>query len=164
MKKKTVCIFVFMLLFTIIFTGCNQRKKHDSEKPSIVCTVFPQYDWVRQILGEKTDNFNLALLLNNRIDLHNYQPSVDDIIKISNCDLFIYIGGDSDEWVNDVLAQASNPDMIVVNLLEILGDMAKYENHQVEIMQIDDMDHHEHDDHDDHDEHHDYDHDNRHYD
>ena len=154
MKKITVYIPVFLLLFTIMFTGCNQRKKQDIEKFNIVCTIFPQYDWVRQIIGDKKDNFNLTLLLNNRIDLHNYQPSVDDIIKISNCDLFIYIGGESDEWVDDVLEQALNPNMIVINLLDILGDKAKHEDHHVESMHEDDDHDHHNDDahgHDDHD-------------
>lgn len=128
MKKMIGYMLVFLLLFTMIFSGCNQRKKQVLSKPDIVCTIFPQYDWVRQILGDKTDNFNLTLLLNNRIDLHNYQSSVEDIIKISNCDLFIYIGGESDEWVSDVLEQVSNRNMIVINLLEILGNRAKFED------------------------------------
>jgi len=154
MKKITGYILVFLLLFTITFTGCNQRKKQDIAKFNIVCTIFPQYDWVQQIIGNKKDNFNLTLLLNNRIDLHNYQPSVDDIIKISNCDLFIYVGGESDEWVNNVLEQASNPNMITINLLEILGDRAKYEVHHNEITHTEDDDHHDqhlHDDDHDHD-------------
>jgi len=150
MKRITI---VFFLLLIIIFTNCNQRKNQDIAKLNIVCTIFPQYDWVRQIIGDKKDNFSLTLLLNNRIDLHNYQPSVDDIIKISNCDLFIYVGGESDEWVNTVLEQASNKNMIVINLLEILGDRAKHEDHDIEIMHTEDDEHHDlhhHDDIDDH--------------
>ena len=154
MKKITGYVFVFFLLFIMIFSGCNQSKKQDPAKQSIICTIFPQYDWARQILDEKIDNFNLTLLLNNRIDLHNYQPSVDDIIKISNCDLFIYVGGESDEWVNDILEQASNKDMIVINLLEILGDGVKIEDY-IEGMQIeeDHDDIHDHDHETEHDEH-----------
>ena len=152
--KKITGMFVFLLLFILIFSGCNQSKKQDLAKPSVICTIFPQYDWVRQILDDKTDNFNLTLLLNNRIDLHNYQPSVDDIIKISTCDLFIYVGGESDEWVNDILEQASNKDMIVINLLEILGEGAKIEDY-IEGMQIeeDHDDLHDHDRETEHDEH-----------
>ena len=129
MRKTNGYIFVLMLLFTITFAGCNQSKNQNILKTNIVCTIFPQYDWVRQIIGGKIDNFNLTLLLNNRIDLHNYQPSVDDIIRISSCDLFIYVGGESDKWVNDALEQASNKDMIVINLLEILGNSAKIEEY-----------------------------------
>ena len=91
----------------------------------IVCTIFPQYDWVRQILGDSAAKHETALLLGNRVDLHSYQPSVDDIVKISNCDLFIYVGGESDRWVTEVLKNAQNHDMIVINLMEILGDGVK---------------------------------------
>ena len=93
----------------------------------IVCTIFPQYDWVRQILGDNADNADLTLLLNSRSDLHSFQPSVSDIVKISTGDLFIYVGGASDVWVEDVLQQASNPNMIVINLLALLGDAVKSE-------------------------------------
>jgi len=91
---------------------------------SIVSTIFPQYDWVLQILGDRAGFKDLTLLINNRIDLHNYQPAVSDIAKISTCDLFIYVGGESDEWVEAVLGQAINRDMVVINLLELLGDSA----------------------------------------
>jgi zinc transport system substrate-binding protein len=121
-----------------MLTGCNQTgmdEKGDSEssqtvgnkKISVVCTIFPQYDWVRQILGDKADNMDITLLLDNKIDLHNFQPSVDDIVKISTCDLFIYVGGESDEWVDDALKEVVNKDMVVINLLDVLGDEAKAE-------------------------------------
>jgi len=92
---------------------------------NIVSTIFPQYDWVRQVLGDRADDMELVLLLNNRIDLHNFQPSVEDIVRIAACDLFIYVGGESDGWVEDVLKQATNPDMVTINLLDILGDSAR---------------------------------------
>lgn len=94
---------------------------------SVVTTIFPIYDWVREILGDQAEHVNLTMLLDNGTDLHNYQPTADDIIKISTCDLFLYVGGESDEWTEDVLKGASNPDMITVNLLEVLGDSAKVE-------------------------------------
>ncbi|MCL2517792.1 MAG: metal ABC transporter substrate-binding protein [Oscillospiraceae bacterium] len=122
MKRLLIILTLFAV---ILLAGCTQSGTND--KINIVCTIFPQYDWVRQIIGEQGDNFDLTLLLNSRIDLHNYQPSVDDIVKISACDLFIYVGGESDEWVDGVLEHATNPDMIVINLLEILGDDALIE-------------------------------------
>ncbi|KAI4453367.1 glutamate--trna ligase [Holotrichia oblita] len=112
--------------------GCQHTNKIENQNSegiiNIVCTNFPQYDWVRHILGNKTDNVELTLLLNNGIDPHNYQPSIDDIIKISTCDLFIYVGGESDKWVDDVLKDAINTDMAVINLLDILGDAVKTED------------------------------------
>ena len=81
---------------------------------SIVCTIFPQYDWVKQVLGDEINNVDITLLLDNGVDLHSYQPTAEDIVKISEADLFIYVGGESDEWVDDVLTSANNKDMIVI--------------------------------------------------
>ena len=127
MKRFTAITIVFLLILTTALSGCTQNERETERKTSVVCTVFPQYDWVSQILGDNADDVELTLLLNKRIDLHNYQPSVDDIIKISTCDLFIYIGGESDKWVDDALKDATNKDMIVISLLEMLGDAAKAE-------------------------------------
>jgi zinc transport system substrate-binding protein len=124
--KKIIVTLLASLLLTTLFSGCGD-KSDANEKISIVCTIFPQYDWVRQILGDKAGEMELTLLLDNRIDLHNYQPSVDDIVKISSCDFFIYVGGESDEWVEDALAEATNKKMVVINLLEVLGEAAKEE-------------------------------------
>ncbi len=93
----------------------------------IVATVFPEYDWTREILGENPADAELVLLLDSGVDLHSYQPSAEDILKISSCDLFIYVGGESDEWVDEVLRSAVNPDMTVISLLEVLGDAVKEE-------------------------------------
>ena len=126
MKRFIAFILIFILLTTLL-SGCSQTEKSNDGKLNIVCTIFPQYDWVRQILGDKTDGVNLTFLLNNRVDLHNYQPSADDIIKISSCDLFIYVGGESDKWANDILKDTTNKNMCVINLLDTLGMAAKSE-------------------------------------
>lgn len=108
-------------------TNNEDNQQENNRKYSIVSTIFPQYDWVRQIIGENSDNYELTLLLDNGVDLHNYQPTTDDIIKISSCDMFIYVGGESDSWVEDVLKNATNEDMVVINLLDVLGDSVKEE-------------------------------------
>jgi len=118
------------------------------EKISIVCTTFPQYDWVRQIVGENIDRVDLTFLINNRIDLHSFQPSVDDILRIASCDLFIYVGGESDAWVDNALKQATNPDMVIINMIDALGDSVKTEE-IVEGMQEEDEEHDGEDGHDD---------------
>ncbi|MDR0221264.1 MAG: metal ABC transporter substrate-binding protein [Lachnospiraceae bacterium] len=125
--KKIIAILLVLPLLATVLSGCSQADTNKEGKTSIVCTIFPQYDWIRQILGNQADNFDLTLLLDDRIDLHSYQPSVDDIVKISSCDLFIYVGGESDEWVEDALAGATNENMIVISLLEEMGDQAKEE-------------------------------------
>jgi len=124
-------------------SGCRRKSIWESSwedgKPSIVCSVFPQYDWTRQIIGDKADVFNMTLLQSSKIDLHNFQPSVDDMLIITTCDLFIHVGGESDKWVSDALKGATNPDMIVLNLLDTLGAGAK-EEEIVEGMEDDDDD------------------------
>lgn len=97
------------------------------EKLQIVTTIFPEYDWVKQILGENVDNVEITMLLDNGVDLHSYQPTAEDIMKISTCDLFIYVGGESDSWVEDALQEATNQEMKVINLLDALGGAVKEE-------------------------------------
>ncbi len=122
-------------------------------KTKIVTTIFPEYDWVREIAGDKAKDSEITLLIGNGVDLHSYQPSVKDIAKISTADIFIYVGGESDEWVDDVLKDAKNKDMKVINLMEVLGDKVKVEE-IVEGMQAEEEEHeHEHD-HGDGDDHH----------
>ena len=111
----------------------------------IVTTIFPEYDWVKTILGDNADAAELTLLLDNGVDLHSYQPTAEDIIKIKECDMFVYVGGESDEWVEDVLEEAVNPDMKVINLLEVLGDSVKAEE-IVEGMEAEEEHEHEHED------------------
>ena len=128
--KKTISIVLCLMMIVCIAAGCGKAGSGDtprSEKISIVTTIFPEYDWVRQILGEKAADADMTMLLDNGVDLHSYQPSASDILKIGNCDLFIYVGGESDEWVEDTLATAENENMVVVNLLEELGDAVKDE-------------------------------------
>ena len=74
------------------------------DKIEIVTTIFPEYDWVKAVLGDNPANAEITMLLDNGVDLHSYQPTADDIIKISTCDMFVYVGGESDEWGEDVLA------------------------------------------------------------
>ena len=119
----------------------------EDKQMKIVTTIFPEYDWVKTILGDKASNTELTLLLDNGVDLHSYQPTAEDMVKISECDMFVYVGGESDEWVEDVLASAENEDMVVINLLDVLGDSVKNEE-IVEGMEHDHEDGEEHEDED----------------
>lgn len=132
--KKIITLIAAVLSVAIIFVACantgnTDTNKNEAKKVSIVTTIFPEYDWVKQLLGEKADDAELTMLLDNGVDLHNYQPSAKDILKISNCDLFIYVGGESDSWVDDALKTAKNKDMKVINLLDTLGENVKEEKH-----------------------------------
>ena len=127
--KRIIPLFLALTMAVSLFTGCGKKDAAvtDSDKLKVVTTIFPEYDWVKEILGDKADNAEITMLLDNGVDLHSYQPTADDIIKISDCDLFIYVGGESDEWVDDALKEATNKDMKVINLLEVLGDSVKTE-------------------------------------
>ena len=122
--------FIYCIIFLVIlvsFVSCSNNNpaniKTNSKKISIVTTIFPEYDWVKNIIGDKFSNFDITMLYNTGTDLHSYQPSADDIIKISNSDIFIYVGGESDKWIDEVLEKAVNKNITVINLLNLLEEL-----------------------------------------
>ncbi len=127
-------------------SNSSTDKTSDAKDDSleIVTTIFPEYDWVMNVLGDNPANADVTMLLDSGVDLHSFQPTTEDILKISTCDLFVYVGGESDGWVDDALAEATNEDMIVVNLLDVLGENVKAEE-MVEGMQESEH-HHDHGD------------------
>lgn len=154
--KKTISVLLAVLMLAGILTGCGNRPGHTDEKLSIVTTIFPEYDWVMNILGDHASDADVVMLLDNGVDLHSFQPTADDIIRISRCDLFLYVGGESDEWAEDVLKDVANKDMVVINLLHVLGDAVKEEEFK-EGMEAEEHEHdeheHEHDEEAEYDEH-----------
>lgn len=140
--KKYISVLLALVMTVLCFTACGSKSAEKStaktsqkttteassgEKLKIVTTIFPEYDWVKQILGEESSNAELTMLLDDGVDLHSYQPTAEDITKISDCDLFIYVGGESDAWVDDALKEAVNKNMKVINLLDVLGNTVKEE-------------------------------------
>lgn len=134
MKKFLYSVAAAVLLL-VNLTACgagSDGKRENTETVGaselcIVTSIFPEYDWVKNILGDQAENVDLTLLLDNGVDLHSYQPTAADILKVASCDLFIYVGGESDEWVDDVLKEAANKNMVVIDLLDVLGDAVKEE-------------------------------------
>lgn len=175
MKKRVIMLTALAVAVCGIFAGCSktgtetksstksvtsatssavsstastksEAKTDDANKKfSVVCTIFPEYDWIRQLVGDKKDNYEITYLLDKGVDLHSYQPTAEDIAKIANCDLFVYVGGESDGWVDDALKESKNDNMQVVNLLETLGKNVKPEE-VVEGMQEEDEHDHDHED------------------
>lgn len=128
--KKIITLMLVAVLAVCALSGCGTSKSGEDKndkKIKIVTTIFPEYDWVMQILGDKADKADVTMLLDKGVDLHSYQPSTADIAKISEADVFIYVGGESDEWVEDVLKEAKNKKLKVINLMDVMGDKAKEE-------------------------------------
>ena len=90
MKRKTLCLPALLLL-CISLVSCASPGPADAQgkKLTVVATVFPAYDWAKNVLGENPAGAELSMLVSNGVDLHSYQPSAADILKISSCDLFI---------------------------------------------------------------------------
>ena len=144
--KKLLKALIVLLLINLFACNTNKQENKEEEikddKLTIVTTIFPIYDWTKEIIKGNED-IELIYLLDNGLDLHNYQASAQDIIKINNCDLFIYVGGESDEWVEDVL---NNSDIKKLNLIELLVDNTLLEEHK-EGMQVDEHEEEEIDEH-----------------
>ncbi len=141
--KRLLPISLCVIMLASLLAGCgtvdtNTKKQGDIK---VVTTIFPIYDWVREVAQDDVD-IDIDLLLDNGVDLHSYQPTAKDIMDISDCDVFLYVGGESDQWVDKTLVQADNKDMIVLDLIDILGDKAKEEAVK-EGMQEDDHEHEE---------------------
>ena len=103
-------------------TACKAPEK--DKKISIVCTVFPIYDWARNILGEEDSDISLKLLVKGGTDSHSYSPTPKDIVEISSCDMLIYVGGESDAWISEVLENSALDNVKTVDLLTGIGDRA----------------------------------------
>ena len=140
MKKFFALFAAFLLLWGLVPASALG----EAPRLHIVASTFPIYDWVRQLLGENADHAELTLLLDSGVDLHSFQPTVSDILTIASCDLFLYVGGESDAWVKDALRQSLNPDRRAISLLEALGGAAR-EEELVEGMEGEEDHDHDHD-------------------
>lgn len=138
--KKLYKIMLLGLCLALVLTGCAGKSAtpnsgNNGKKLKIVTTIFPEYDWVKNIMGNKFKDAEVTLLLNKGTDIHNYQPTVQDMMKVADCDVFIYVGGESDFWVEKALKESKNKNMRVLNLLKVLGKRVKNEE-VVEGMQV----------------------------
>ncbi|MBP5617582.1 MAG: zinc ABC transporter substrate-binding protein [Clostridia bacterium] len=122
--KRAAALLLTLLL--LLGTAACATTATGSDKIKVVTTIFPIYDWVREVAGDD-DCVEVTLLLDNGVDLHSYSPTADDIVKIASCDLFLYVGGESDKWVDDALKEATNKDMKVIGLMDTLGDALREE-------------------------------------
>lgn len=133
MIKKLTAAALTVLLVLSTFAGCtnNENKTEAETGHNIVCTIFPVYDWVKNILGESESPLQASLLLSSGTDLHSYQATPADFVALNSCGLFIFVGGESDmRWVSDALKTAGG--INTLNLLDALGDTAKLEDTEEE--------------------------------
>ncbi len=147
--KKIIGILLSVFMVLTGMTACSGNQVNDATKSSgsgvsVVTTIFPVFDWTRNVAGADNSNADITMLIDSGVDLHSFQPTAEDMMKIAECDVFIYVGGESDEWVEDALEEAVNPDMVVVNLMEVMGGKAKEEEFK-EGMEPEDEHEHEHD-------------------
>lgn len=143
--KKIASIAILLFASVLMLTACNTESgKKDSapKKISVVATIYPQYDWLKNVIGERADAVDLKLLIKNGTDLHSYKPSAQDIATIAKADLVVYVGGESDEWIEKALEATPKEGRIALNLMKALGDRVK-EEEVVEGMQVEEH-HHEH--------------------
>jgi ABC-type metal ion transport system, periplasmic component/surface adhesin len=150
---KRGLVFAMVLvtaMFMLTACGTNEEK---SDKIKIVCTTFPSYDWISELTAG-VENVELTLLQDKGVDLHSYQPTADDMIKIKESNLFVYVGGESDDWVDDAIEDIHREDFSAISLMQILGENVKQEEVK-EGMQAEDEEHdadeHDADEHEDHD-------------
>ena len=134
-----ICLYTIALAVAVFMVGCKGNDLPvDDDKLKIVTTIFPEYDWVKQIAGD-SNNLDITFLMKNGGDLHSYSPSAEDILKISTCDMLVYVGGESDKWIEEILENAVNSNIKTINLMNVLGEKAK-EEELVEGMEDDDHD------------------------
>lgn len=134
--RRMMMAVLALVCCACLLAGCGGGATGDAadDKIKVVCSTFPSYDWARQVIGDEDERFELTLLLDDGVDLHSYQPTVEDIATVSDADLFVYVGGESDDWVADAVSTAHNPSLQTMSLMDELGSSVR-EEEQVEGMQ-----------------------------
>lgn len=107
------------MLVVTVFSACSKTETNiDSSKTTVVTTIFPVYDWTKNVAGE---NCNVIYLDESGTDMHSFEPTAKDILTLADADVFIHIGGVSDEWVESAVEAAKNPELITLPLIDVTG-------------------------------------------
>lgn len=150
MKSKIKVLLLVMAMACVCLAGCGKKEgtvtttgqKGESDKLKVVTTIFAPYDFSRQIAGEDA---KITMLLPPASETHTFEPTPQDIINIQNCDVFVYIGGESDSWIEDVLKDI---DTSKIKVIPLMKEVDLLEEETVEGMQEEEHEHeheHEHD-------------------
>ncbi|MCH5297437.1 MAG: zinc ABC transporter substrate-binding protein [Ruminococcus sp.] len=122
-----ILTFAITILSAFSISGCsnaNLNEENDTGKLRIVATIFPYYEFARNIAGDKAD---VKMLLSPGNEPHSYDPSPSDIVAIENCDIFIYNGGESDEWVEGVLDSLQNSNLRILKMMDYVDALNEQE-------------------------------------
>ena len=121
--KRLLCLVLAGCLLAAALAGCGGAPaENGGEKPRVVVTIYPVCDWARNLLSGCPDACALQLLLKEGVDMHSFQPSVQDMVAVADCDLLIYVGGESDKWIDEV--EPNNAAQRRLSLLAVLGAAA----------------------------------------
>lgn len=123
-RRAAACLLLLLIFAATLFGGCAPSGSGEEKKGKlkVVATIFPQYDFVRQVAGGKAE---LKMLLKPGEESHSYEPTPKDIIDIQNCDLFIYVGGENDEWVEDILESLDTGKMKTLRLIDCVKTVSE---------------------------------------
>ena len=128
--KKHLMLPILIIALLLTFSACGKNdsnQNENSDKITIIATTFPQYDWIKNILGENINNTEVTLLQDKGVDLHSFEPTAEDILEIGNSGMLVYVGGVSDEWIKDAVEKSKNESLVTINLMDVLGDSVKQE-------------------------------------
>lgn len=135
--RIAILFFAMLFLLSSILTGCGSTKKEEQEKSNklkIVATDYAPYDFARQVAGDAAD---VSMLLSPGEEAHSFEPTPRDMIKIRQCDVFVYTGGESEEWVTDILKDLDTK----ITVVKLMDCVDLYEEESVEGMESDGHDH-----------------------
>lgn len=124
--KSLLITIILLVLPAVSFTGCKTIGKADN-KTTVVCTVFPLYDWTKEITKDCED-IEVILLEDDGTDMHSYQPTVKDLVDIEDCDVFIYIGGESEEWAKEYSEKHPSESRLDICLMDEITEDILLEN------------------------------------
>lgn len=129
MKLKRKLLAVITAAATVFsLCACSSESGYsnsDSGKLKIISTVFPPYDLARQIAGY---NAEISILLPPGSEIHNYEPSAKDMIAIRNCDIFLYIGGENEQWAEKLINSNDTENVTAVKLIDYVPTLSEDED------------------------------------
>lgn len=146
MNKKLIASILMLCCLAGTLSACgtkptgNETTKQETDRLQIVTTIFAPFDFARQLIGDHAD---VTMLLSPGAESHSFEPTPQDIIKIQQCDVFVYVGGENDTWVDRILASFDHSDMEIIKLLDCVDAVEEETKEGME-------DDHEHEDEADH--------------